>query len=142
MSSISQIPPAPLFQSGENCVENPPLEKQHLKSPPLKKGGWGDLSAPGRFITLEGIEGAGKSTQVAPLAQFLEQRGYRCVTTREPGGSATAERIREVLLDPRNIGMTATAELLLMFAASCRAPRAHDLPGAGGGAVGDLRPFH
>ncbi|MBK1642298.1 dTMP kinase [Chromatium okenii] len=127
MSSISQIPPAPLFQRGENCVENsplekdciknPPLKKKHLKSPPLKKGGWGDLSAPGRFITLEGIEGAGKSTQVAPLAQFLEQRGYRCVTTREPGGSANAERIREVLLDPRNSGMTATAELLLMFAA-------------------------
>lgn len=72
---------------------------------------------PGRFITLEGIEGAGKSTQIEPLAQRLRARGLEVVTTREPGGSPIAERLRSVLLDPENTGMTETAELLLMFAA-------------------------
>lgn len=71
----------------------------------------------GRFITLEGIEGAGKSSQVAPLAQLLRERGLDCVTTREPGGAPIAERLREVLLDPRNTGMSGMTELLLMFAA-------------------------
>jgi dTMP kinase len=71
----------------------------------------------GRFITLEGIEGAGKSTQVALLAERLRERGLSVLTTREPGGSPIAERLRAVLLDPDNMGMTETAELLLMFAA-------------------------
>ncbi|MBV5310246.1 dTMP kinase [Chromatium okenii] len=71
----------------------------------------------GCFITLEGIEGAGKSSQVAPLAQLLREHGLDCVTTREPGGAPIAERLREVLLDPRNTGMSGMTELLLMFAA-------------------------
>jgi dTMP kinase len=71
----------------------------------------------GRFITLEGIEGAGKSSQVAPLAQLLREHGVDCITTREPGGAPIAERLREVLLDPRNTGMSGMTELLLMFAA-------------------------
>jgi dTMP kinase len=71
----------------------------------------------GRFITLEGIEGAGKSTQVDQLAQLLIERGVPLVTTREPGGSPIAERLRALLLDPLNTGMSETAELLLMFAA-------------------------
>jgi len=71
----------------------------------------------GRFITLEGIEGAGKSTQIAPLAELLRARGLNVLTTREPGGSALAERLRALLLDPDNQGMSETTELLLMFAA-------------------------
>jgi len=71
----------------------------------------------GRFITLEGIEGAGKSTHVSGLAALLHDRGTPFVTTREPGGAPIAERIRALLLDPGNAGMDATAELLLMFAA-------------------------
>ncbi|EGV33703.1 Thymidylate kinase [Thiorhodococcus drewsii AZ1] len=71
----------------------------------------------GRFITLEGIEGAGKSTQIANLAALLQELGCRVVTTREPGGSPIAERMRSVLLDAQNRGMNETAELLLMFAA-------------------------
>ncbi len=71
----------------------------------------------GCFITLEGIEGAGKSTQVDQLARLLRARGLNVVTTREPGGSPIAERLRGVLLDPLNTGMSETAELLLMFAA-------------------------
>ncbi|EGV16971.1 dTMP kinase [Thiocapsa marina] len=71
----------------------------------------------GCFITLEGIEGAGKSTHIAQLATLLSSLGLRVVTTREPGGSPIAERIRALLLDSANTGMDETAELLLMFAA-------------------------
>lgn len=71
----------------------------------------------GRFITLEGIEGAGKSTQIAPQAELLRARGLEVLTTREPGGSPLAERLRALLLDPDNWGMSETTELLLMFAA-------------------------
>ena len=71
----------------------------------------------GLFITFEGIEGAGKSSQIAPLADWLRARGLTVVTTREPGGSPVAERIRGVLLDQANSGMSADAELLLVFAA-------------------------
>jgi dTMP kinase len=71
----------------------------------------------GCFITLEGIEGAGKSTHIAALATLLSSLGLRVVTTREPGGAPIAERIRALLLDSANTGMDETAELLLMFAA-------------------------
>lgn len=73
--------------------------------------------ARGRFITLEGIEGAGKSTQVAAVRTCLEGLGVPVMTTREPGGSPIAERIRALLLDPENQGMAVDAELLLVFAA-------------------------
>ncbi len=72
---------------------------------------------PGRFITLEGIEGAGKSTQLSALERLLRERGLELVTTREPGGSPFAERLRALLLDPHSNGMSATTELLLLFAA-------------------------
>ena len=72
---------------------------------------------PGRFITLEGIEGAGKSSQMATIRATLEALGHGVVLTREPGGAPIAERVRQVLLDPANQGMAADAELLLVFAA-------------------------
>lgn len=71
----------------------------------------------GRFITLEGIEGAGKSSQVEPLHRALIGLGLPVISTREPGGSPVAEQIRGVLLDPGNLRMAPIAELLLMFAA-------------------------
>ncbi|QIK38069.1 dTMP kinase [Caldichromatium japonicum] len=71
----------------------------------------------GRFITLEGIEGAGKSTQVGGMAEYLRLRGMDVITTREPGGTPLAERLRAILLDPANSEMSQTAELLLLFAA-------------------------
>ena len=71
----------------------------------------------GRLITIEGIEGVGKSTQVAFIADYLHQRGKTVLTTREPGGTPVAERIREVLLNPENGAVSDTCELLLMFAA-------------------------
>jgi dTMP kinase len=71
----------------------------------------------GHFITLEGIEGAGKTTQRDAVAGCLREAGLDVVLTREPGGSEVAERIRAVLLDPANTGMHGDTELLLMFAA-------------------------
>jgi dTMP kinase len=71
----------------------------------------------GRFITLEGIEGAGKSTQLEALRVWLEGWGLKVLTTREPGGAPVAERIRALLLDRGNEGMAADTELLLLFAA-------------------------
>lgn len=69
------------------------------------------------FITLEGIEGAGKTSAITPFRALLEQRGISLVLTREPGGTPVGERVRELLLDRQNTAMTADTELLLMFAA-------------------------
>lgn len=71
----------------------------------------------GRFLTIEGIEGVGKSTQVARLSANLSERGIAHVVTREPGGTPLAERIRDIVLDARDEVLPPTAELLLMFAA-------------------------
>ncbi len=70
----------------------------------------------GRFITVEGGEGAGKSTQAARLAETLERRGIATLVTREPGGTPEAERIRALLLDPGGAGWEASTEVLLYFA--------------------------
>lgn len=71
----------------------------------------------GLFITLEGPEGAGKSTNRDYLAERLRERGIDVLLTREPGGTPLAERIRELLLAPSGEPMAADAELLLVFAA-------------------------
>ncbi|MDX1454017.1 MAG: dTMP kinase [Gammaproteobacteria bacterium] len=71
----------------------------------------------GLFITLEGVEGVGKSTQLARIEQRLQAAGRELVMTREPGGTPFAEAIRELLLAPREARVTPDAELLLMFAA-------------------------
>ena len=71
----------------------------------------------GKFITIEGGEGVGKSTQIAALRAFLEERGKRVVVTREPGGTPRAERIRELLLETSPEPMPPASELLLVFAA-------------------------
>ena len=71
----------------------------------------------GFFITLEGGEGAGKSTQHAHIVEWLLAHGRQVVEAREPGGTAISEQIRQVLLDTRNAGLDCQAELLLMFAA-------------------------
>ena len=72
----------------------------------------------GRFITLEGGEGVGKSTNLVMVAEYLESRGLEVVRTREPGGTPRAEAIRELLLDPTSQEpLDDDAELLLVFAA-------------------------
>ena len=71
----------------------------------------------GRFITIEGVEGVGKSTNISYIERFLEARDIEFVSTREPGGTALAERVRDVLLDKVESSMDPMTELLLMFAA-------------------------
>ncbi len=71
----------------------------------------------GIFITLEGIEGAGKSTNLSYIKDILEQAGRGVVMSREPGGTALGERIRALLLDTPGIEIPADTEVLLMFAA-------------------------
>jgi dTMP kinase len=71
----------------------------------------------GKFITIEGGEGVGKSTQIAALRDLLAAGGLEVVMTREPGGTPRAERIRELLLAPTEEPMPIACELLLMFAA-------------------------
>jgi dTMP kinase len=71
---------------------------------------------PGRFITFEGVDGSGKSTQLAALAATLTDRGVPVVTTREPGGTPLGEAVRGVVLDQTFAGMSARAELLLYLA--------------------------
>mgnify|MGYP003633680317 CR=1 FL=1 len=71
----------------------------------------------GKFISIEGIEGAGKSTQLAFIQRYLIDQGKRLVVTREPGGTELGEQIRTLLLTPTSTGMAVDTELLLMFAA-------------------------
>jgi dTMP kinase len=80
----------------------------------------------GLFITLEGLDGSGKTTQIKRLAAWLEKRGLdkrgpekrgqKVVVTRQPGGTPTGDRIREILLDARSTGLAPMAEMALMFA--------------------------
>ncbi|HYQ92091.1 MAG TPA: dTMP kinase [Candidatus Competibacteraceae bacterium] len=79
----------------------------------------------GKFVTVEGIEGAGKTTQLAFIRDYLETAGKRVLLTREPGGTALGEEIRALLLQQRQEGMSADAELLLLFAA--RAEHLHQI---------------
>jgi dTMP kinase len=71
----------------------------------------------GKFITLEGLEGSGKSTQIPRLEQHLAARGIEVTVTREPGGTPLAEKLRQVVLNPGSENISAEAELLVMFAA-------------------------
>lgn len=71
----------------------------------------------GRFITLEGLEGTGKSTQIQGLRDRLAARGIKVVLTREPGGTALAEKLRELVLHAGPEKMPSSCELLIMFAA-------------------------
>jgi dTMP kinase len=75
------------------------------------------LKRRGLFITIEGIDGAGKSTHLRLLADWLRRRGYKPRLTREPGGTRVGEQIRNILVSSRNHDLTPLAELLLMYAA-------------------------
>lgn len=88
-----------------------------------------DASGPrGKFITIEGSEGVGKSSNVDFIKTFLEARGIEVVCSREPGGTPLAEEIRELLLAKRVEAVDETAELLLMFAARSQHLKTKILP--------------
>ncbi|MGE5472884.1 MAG: dTMP kinase [Ignavibacteriales bacterium] len=71
----------------------------------------------GYFITVEGLDGCGKTTQLNNIADYFEQKGRKVILTREPGGTKLGEKIREILLDVDNTGMNSVAELMLYAAA-------------------------
>lgn len=87
------------------------------------------------FITLEGIEGSGKTTQVKTVAQWLAAAGYSCLTTREPGGTPIGGQIRSVLLRPENRKLAPMAELLLYAADRAQHLETVILPAMAGGKV-------
>jgi dTMP kinase len=74
------------------------------------------MSRRGKFITFEGLDGSGKSTQLRRLAVALREAGHKVIETREPGGTLTGEKIRKVLLDSGTAGLSPLAEMALMFA--------------------------
>lgn len=89
----------------------------------------------GKFITFEGIDGCGKTTQLGMLAAHLTRLGISFVTTREPGGTAVGEQIRNVLLSSATAGLTPQAELLLYFAARAQNLRQIILPALEAGKI-------
>lgn len=89
----------------------------------------------GKFITFEGLDGCGKSTQLARLAEKLKRQGFSVVVTREPGGTDTGEKIRHLLLDTRTSGLSPMAELALMFASRAQHIQEVILPGLSAGQI-------
>ncbi len=89
----------------------------------------------GLFITLEGIEGCGKSTQARLLGEFLRSEGYVTVETREPGGTPLAEKVRSVLLDRASEPIAPETEAFLIFAARCQHVRQVIEPALAEGAI-------
>lgn len=71
----------------------------------------------GIFITIEGGDGAGKTTQIKNITDYFESRGIEVIKTREPGGTEIGEKIRNILLDKDNIEMTSVAEMFLYASA-------------------------
>jgi len=86
------------------------------------------------FITFEGPDGSGKTTQISLLADFLRRQGYSVITTREPGGTEIGDQIRSCLHDVRNANMTPTAEILLYSASRAQLVQETILPALQGGA--------
>src|SRR6202451_4211359 len=84
-----------------------------------------DVPARGKFITFEGLDGSGKSTQLDKLARSLRAHGLSVTVTREPGGTTAGEKIREVLLHSATSGLSPLTELALMFAS--RAQHIHEI---------------
>jgi dTMP kinase len=87
------------------------------------------------FITLEGIEGSGKSTQILHVFNFLDNMGLKCIMTREPGGTLIGGKIRSILLDPESLAMNPSAELLLYTADRVQHIQEIILPAIEGGGI-------
>lgn len=81
-----------------------------------------------RFISFEGLDYSGKSTQITLLRDFLEKNGYQVYTMREPGGTSISEKIREILLDKKNSNMTERCEIFLYSAARVQLVQERILP--------------
>ena len=95
----------------------------------------------GLFITFEGLDGTGKSTQLRRAVRYIRKCGHRVLVTREPGGTRTGERIREILLASKTGKLAPLAELALMYAARAQLLEERGAPGAGPRRGGGERPI-
>lgn len=89
----------------------------------------------GKFVTIEGCEGVGKSTLIAGLKEYFNQNGIDAIFTREPGGTPVAEKIREVILDANNSAMTSTCELMLYASARAQHTQEKIIPAVESGKI-------
>ena len=119
---------AELAESGADEIADSVAELREILLP-------GVPVAPGRFISFEGADGCGKSTQMNLLAERLRERGYDVLCTREPGGCEISERIREVVLDIRHKGMSSECEALLYAASRAEHVRQVLLPAVKSGKI-------
>ena len=93
----------------------------------------------GKFVTIEGCEGVGKSTLVKGLKRYFEENGIDAVFTREPGGTPVAEKIRGLILDAQNDETTPTTELLLYAAARAQHTEEMIIPAVNAGKIVDRK---
>ena len=117
-----------LQETGAERIAHTPLEILDILCPEAKK-------APGAFLTVEGLDGSGKGTQIERLTDALDRWGYEVVHTREPGGTPIGEKIREILLDKENTAMTDVTEALLYAASRAQHVREKILPAVAEGKV-------
>lgn len=117
-----------LESSGADYIAETVDELRELLLPGVEK-------EPGLFITFEGADGCGKSTQMNKLAEYLNERGYETVLTREPGGCGISECIRELVLDIRHKGMSSECEALLYAAARAEHVRQVIIPAVKNGKI-------
>lgn len=117
-----------LQETGAEKLAHTPVEIAEILCPDMPK-------PRGAFLTVEGLDGSGKGTQIDRLSDALDRWGFEVVHTREPGGTPIGEKIREILLDKENAGMTAETEALLYAAARAQHVREKILPAVSDGKV-------
>ena len=117
-----------LLESGAERIAHTPTEILEILCPGVKR-------APGAFLSVEGLDGSGKGTQIERLSDALDRWGFEVVHTREPGGTPIGEKIREILLDRENAGMAAETEALLYAASRAQHVREKILPAVAEGKV-------
>ena len=117
-----------LLESGAEKIAHTPTEILEILCPGVKH-------APGAFLSVEGLDGSGKGTQIERLSDALDRWGFEVVHTREPGGTPIGEKIREILLDRENAGMAAETEALLYAASRAQHVREKILPAVAEGKV-------
>ena len=117
-----------LRETGAEKIVHTPAEILDILCPEAERAG-------GAFLTVEGLDGSGKGTQIERLSDALDRWGYEVVHTREPGGTPIGEKIREILLDKANAAMTAETEALLYAASRAQHVREKILPAMAEGKV-------
>ena len=117
-----------LLETGAERIAHTPLEILDILCPGVPR-------ERGAFLSVEGLDGSGKGTQIERLADALDRWGFEVVHTREPGGTPVGEKIREILLDRENAGMTAETEALLYAASRAQHVREKILPAVAAGKV-------